>query len=112
MSPRTQTIVKVLRAAARIVNKGWTQGTFARDAQNRYVEYDSPEAVKFCMSGALSRAALELKVSCDYDGAVRAIRSSSPIRRGLPGYNDDVSRTKTQVSRALHRAARYLIARG
>jgi hypothetical protein len=35
----------------------WTQGEFARDACGNAVSWRSPEAVQFCLWGALNRAA-------------------------------------------------------
>jgi hypothetical protein len=38
----------------------WTQSEFARDAQGDPVSWRSPKAVRFCIWGALNRAAFEI----------------------------------------------------
>lgn len=49
------------RARALIAAPGsWTQGDFARNANDEPVSWRSPEAVRFCLWGALYRAAYEM----------------------------------------------------
>ena len=38
----------------------WTQGEFARDAEGLAISWRSPQAVQFCLWGALNRAAYEM----------------------------------------------------
>lgn len=52
-------------AAKALLEKGFCKGDLAQDAEDKHVDaVDSPDAVKFCMLGALQRAALDLKVGC------------------------------------------------
>lgn len=45
------------------IEKGWTQGAYAVDKDGFQIDCDSPEACKFCLSGAINK----LGVRC-YDG--------------------------------------------
>src|SRR5690242_7058396 len=48
--------VAVLRAARELVQRGWTQGWYARDKTGRAVGWDHPEASCWCASGAIYKA--------------------------------------------------------
>ena len=53
-------IQEIFKKTRSLVAKGWTQGAYARDANGRWsVSIDDPEAVYFCITGALSRACVE-----------------------------------------------------
>ncbi len=68
----------------------WTQGEFARDTYSNRVSWRSPQAVRFCLWGALNRAAYEMtgdryrSVSLA-DHAARALRD---MGTSLSGTND------------------------
>jgi len=68
----------------------WTQGEFARDGNGERVSWRSPEAVRFCVWGALNRAAYD--VTGDRRGAVTlADHAARTLRQGmksLSGTND------------------------
>lgn len=49
-------VLERLIAAKSYINKGWTQGCYARNKHGEHVAYYSDEAVSFCMLGALKRA--------------------------------------------------------
>lgn len=51
---------QVLLRAAELVGRGWCQGTYALDAEGRQVDPTQPEAVAWCVAGAMIRAAFEL----------------------------------------------------
>jgi hypothetical protein len=46
----------VLEVAAQLVEKGWTKGALARDAEGYAVSLESDDAVCFCAIGAINRA--------------------------------------------------------
>jgi hypothetical protein len=48
---------QTLRRAKALIKKGWCKGSFARDKNGMGVPFNSPQAVKFCMLGAVYRAA-------------------------------------------------------
>jgi hypothetical protein len=45
--------VELLQQARSKIEKDWTQGWFARDANNMRVQVDSDKATCFCLSGAM-----------------------------------------------------------
>ncbi|MGE0289088.1 MAG: hypothetical protein AB7I42_22820 [Bradyrhizobium sp.] len=45
--------VATLRDAAALVERGWTQGAWARNAAGNGVFYDAPDAVRWCAIGAI-----------------------------------------------------------
>ena len=51
---------KILLRAAELVAMGWTRGTAARDASGQKVRSTAPQAVAWCVVGALDRAVYEL----------------------------------------------------
>jgi hypothetical protein len=53
MAMKTVTVLK--RAKKLIETKGWTQGWFAKDRGGTQVNYDSANAVCFCIAGAVYR---------------------------------------------------------
>lgn len=68
----------------------WTQGEFARDANGQPVNWRSPDAVQFCLWGALNRAAYEMTGNKRQsiplaDHAAAALRNG---RTSLSGVND------------------------
>jgi hypothetical protein len=68
----------------------WTQGEFARDASGNPVSWRSPEAARFCLWGALNRAAYDMtgdrRQSITLaDHAARALRNGVT---SLSGTND------------------------
>ena len=50
----------VLQEAKRLIEKGWTKETFARDEHGRSCNFLDRRAVAFCMVGAIDRAAADL----------------------------------------------------
>jgi hypothetical protein len=68
----------------------WTQGEFARDADGERVSWRSPDAVRFCVWGALNRAAYDMtgdrrRSITLADHAARALRKGVT---SLSGTND------------------------
>lgn len=49
------TTVVQLQEARTLIQKGWARGKFAKDAKNKPISFDDPNAAKFCSVGALSR---------------------------------------------------------
>ena len=99
----------IARARALIASPGsWTQGEFARDANDAPVNWRSPEAVRFCVWGALNRAAYEM-TGDKRQSITLAERAAATLRNGrsLSGVND--RGPHTEVLRVLDR---YLTARG
>jgi hypothetical protein len=82
----------------------WTQGSYARDAEGRACDVDSPCADKFCLTGAAVRV---------YDGpavwgALRAIARAIPLDyhggMEIEHWNDRQDRTFYDVRQVLEKA--------
>lgn len=50
-----------LIAARALIERGWCQGTYARNKNGYSVEFDSPQATQFCIMGALNRVGLNIE---------------------------------------------------
>jgi hypothetical protein len=101
---------KVLRRAAELVAQGWCQGHYAEDAEGTGVGSASPNAVKWCLQGAVHRAASEL-------GVGPSLRRSFAVARSIdswdaPAWNDAKGRTADEVESALYAAAAHVEAEG
>lgn len=91
-----QNIIRTLRRARNIIRtKGWTQGFSARNADRRYTDPRSTEAVCFCILGAIDRANNELQL-CSGSKAADVIRDVTPTGL-IAEWNDHPNRTKSQV---------------
>ena len=99
----------IARARALIATPGtWTQGEFARDANGEPVNWRSPDAERFCLWGALNRAAYEMTGN-KRQSITLADRAAAALRDGrtsLSGVNDRGSH-----SDVLRLFDRYLTAR-
>ena len=60
----------------------WTQGEFARDAHGEPVNWRSPQAVQFCLWGALNRAAYEM-TGDRHRSVGLADHAAAALRRGV-----------------------------
>ena len=75
------------------VRKGWCQGSIARDAQGKSCLETSPDAVQWCLYGAVSAA-------YPYDIQKRGeILDKLPLPTNVPlgRWNDDPKRTQAEV---------------
>ena len=100
----TSEIAAKLREAARLIQKGWCKGTYAKGKSGRDVLPDSPRATEFCAVGAIRRVAPHT-----YPEVHRALRLYLREWVGAGGvtfWNDAPERTKTQVVRAFRDAAK------
>lgn len=97
--------IDTLRKARALVERGWTQGTSARDLSgNGLPEYDS-HAVCWCITGALTAIrASRHRTDQEREDELNARRalSTALIRQSanfiaLTAWNDDPSRTKNEV---------------
>lgn len=89
----------------------WTQGADTRNAYNELVPEYSPAACKFCISGAISAAALATNSgyraparSLAEEWVVRAIGSVTGVESFIQNFNDRASTTHKDVVEVLERA--------
>lgn len=106
---------QILRAAAEIVERGWTQGEFARDEGYRATGHESADAVCWCATGAIRRAAGDTDRRVVYvaqsalaDAAVGPAPDDDFERDAaadVENWNDEARRTADDVAEAMRRAA-------
>ncbi len=94
-------VARILNDAADLVAKGWTQGNYAIDKNERNVAINDPPAASFCIHGALMRTTAEYEALNDAKMALRNHLGTD----WLIAWNDDPSRTQQQVVDALRGAA-------
>lgn len=106
MSERDEVIRLLDAAKALLIEKGWAQGFYARDAAGEVVSVEDPTACSFCAMGALvyvtQEASRETSRSA-FNAMERAVSDGNIAR-----YNDAPERTKEEVL-ALFDKAKELI---
>ncbi len=75
-------MTQIIERAMEIIERGWTRGDLARDANGYPVAVASPAACTFCAVGAISRATREL--SDRYDPVVQYEVCTKVRELGLP----------------------------
>lgn len=94
-------VVNTLRDAAEVVERGWTQGTFARNAGGYEVQPTALYAVCWCALGAISRVTNE-EPGLD-EHATDAL--SEYINGAIGAWNDEPDRTAAEVAAAMRECA-------
>lgn len=90
------------RAADLIEPEGkWTQQIYARTEDGRSTDVQDPEAICFCMAGALARVAGDFNER--FISAKQVV--GNILDRGMADWNDAPERTQPEVVAALRRAA-------
>src|SRR5579862_6816673 len=106
MPEQLPTVAAVLARARTLIEGGWTQGAFARDARGFAVEATECDAVTFCMIGAIEKAAgqlwphehlLALMVDTEEDAKKVLARDPELADYSLSSYNDAQGRTQAEV---------------
>ena len=91
------TTAEKLIAARKLIEQGWTQGTYARDANGEDVDATDDRAVCWCSYGAIVRA---------YDEDFEAAEAARDVLRAAVGtkyaasWNDAPERTQAEVLQA------------
>ncbi len=87
--------LKQIRA---LIDKGWTQGDFARDRNGQGVSSTSPDAVCWCLFGAIKRATIDCPVVFDQTNAAiyRQITKKSKANN-IPAFNDKIAKNQFDV---------------
>lgn len=87
LSERLDISRRVMCEARCLLNRGWAQGELARDADGKPVEPESPEAVSFCVLGAVIRAARDIGAPrWALDGTLDQIERA--VGGDIPAFND------------------------
>lgn len=102
--------IAILKRSAKLIEKGWARGWFAKDKYGKIVDHFSdPRAVKFCAVGAIRRASNDVKAS--KEDMARA-RIALEFHLGLVTYSivewNDKQKSKKPVIEAFNAAAESL----
>ena len=94
--------IEVLQQARALLArpKGWTRKSNARDAKGKAVNLDAPDAVSFCMTGAMRHVTPDFGSSLEYRDAFAAIQDTLVPTERDPypvAWNDARGRKKTEV---------------
>lgn len=100
MTPR-----EVLLKAAELVERGWCQGTGAKNGAGREVSTTGRAAVCWCAEGALGRAAHGCEDHDFYAAKNALLRALPSLVLSIPEWNDAPGRTQAEVVAALRAAA-------
>lgn len=90
-----------LREARALIERGWTQGWFARTAAGNDCWYSAKEASCWCVTGALFRVAISVREESRLAGTFLAAIDTTD---GIAGWNDVPDRTQAEVLAAFDRA--------
>jgi hypothetical protein len=107
----TQTIRDLTRAMNAIINRGWTQGAFARNRNGEECDVRSGAAC-FCSLGAIEYATKSKngdrhELRCEKASDALALGLPRPYKSVVP-YNDKPGRTRSQVVSLFQRAIKKL----
>ena len=101
---------QLLVATRQLLATGWTQRRYARNANGLPVDHLSKDACKWCVTGALHRASVDLFSTYEWIlfHATMAIRKHaigvSQAGIDLADWNDEPSRTQVDVLKTVDRA--------
>lgn len=96
-------VLQILRKARKLLAKGWTQRTFAKDKDGVPVTWDSQQAVCFCLGGALRRASQDAGKPYGWESACE-LRRALGITDAVAEWNDAETRKQRHVLARLDRA--------
>lgn len=97
---------KVLVVAKNLIKNGWTQGCYAKDANDHPIDSRSKYATNFCAAGAIHRAADDLNLSCEYSIEAKEMILSIIKNINIGDWNDRPSTTKDKVLNVFKKAIR------
>lgn len=105
-------ILRIVEGARPLIEAGWTQGAYARDAEGDIAYFSGREATCFCIVGALLRAQNAPLGKGDVSEVVNQIHLRGFSRWTAPSaihiWNDVPQRTKEDVLAVLDRTAASL----
>lgn len=93
------------KRSAELIRKGWVKYKEAQDAQGRHVTPESPDACKFCASGAIKRSTKELNGNWDLERVIFRKFESVCKCSCIIYFNDWVAITSEDVARVFDQIA-------
>jgi len=102
-------LVSLFRRARDLVAKGWTQGCHAISTDGTACDPTAINACKWCLDGALIRAAREAPESIRYFDIKQVLKAANNWSYDFryADWNDVKGRTQDEVLSALDKAIRY-----
>lgn len=93
-------VAEARQQAAALLRRGWTQRGYAFDAAGRSVSATSPDAIRWCLYGALHAVGADRPV---FEAACDQIRAELGLtsRDSLDLWNDRPGRTQAEVVAAM-----------
>lgn len=95
------TPLDILKTARQLLaEKGWTQFSYARDANSNMCDPTSPNAACYCSLGALQAAARVPEHECrtpELEEALTLLYSGLPSHESVVHFNDSVLRKREEV---------------
>lgn len=96
---------KLLHEAGALVERGWCQGTEARDSNGRAIDVDSADAASWSLLGALQATAVaDPSTGLQDIGDAVAALAELIMDPSLANWNDSETRTKLEVLSVLRDA--------
>ncbi len=101
MAKKKQTLVFTLEAIKILLSKGWTRFNYAVDKADSPVNITSPDAVSFCLLGALKKINGPFQLQAD-----EYIHTALPPRacNSIVPFNDRIAKSVKPVLRVLDKA--------
>lgn len=96
---------RILIYAMALMQKGWCQGSMAKDKRGREIYACDHRAVSFCAYGAVRRAVDDLGLDYGDMNDAEAYLPKTPYGSGYVTWNEEPGRTRAQVLAAFKRAA-------
>lgn len=108
-----KTAKQILTEAAKLVEQGWTQYTFARDKQGRKCLEKSDDAVYWCAIGAMMRASEADALVHDYEreeakAALLVTIGEEWGEMPVTTWNDQCATSGNEVATVMRKAAERL----
>lgn len=98
-------LVEILERVLRTVKQGWCQRAWAKDCVGETVKFNSMDACKWCLDGAiLLETARDGNVSRKVSQFVQETLESLGYTEGYVTYNDEIGRTQQDIVNLLERA--------
>ena len=99
----------IFRKAAMLIKKGFTKGSFARNAEQEAVTPHNPSACSFCTMGAIRNASGFHPATPLLNYAESELQRTNKEATGfIAGWNDAPDRTKEEVVGFLRNCAKRL----
>ena len=98
----------ILRKVKKLIQEGWTKGTYARKKNGISTNPKDSEAVEFCSIGAFHRVSHEEDLTWEHKNkAMELFRGSLPnwAWRNIVSFNNHLNTTKQDVIKVLEKAA-------